>query len=146
MDYYEIKRDAIWDMLDEEISKAADEAYGDGGVSLYDSIVLTEKDRSTAYRFIGDGVDALLVRLYDICRYENTADTERLRFHVPDFDDTMEEAVKTELDRYLVMFAAAAIFQQRRAALAEEYATRAQTALDKAVVLLKSRKEPNQSW
>lgn len=81
--------------------------------------------------------------------------TQRLLFHVPDFDDTMAEmdgdtitggALKTELDRYIVLYACALIFQQRRAALVQEYTARAQSAMDKAVSILKYRKHPVTQW
>ena len=70
----------------------------------------------------------------------------RLYFYVPDFDDTMEDAVKRELDRYVAMYVSGNIFQQRRAALVPEYTTRTQAALDNAVTMLKSRKYPSVLW
>ena len=187
--YYVIDKSALWDLANEEVSKVADAAYAEDGTSLYDSIVLTEKDRATMERFMDDAISALVRRAFDICKYsplvhyvqdvdgsgnplyyvvgengqptQETTTTEtdfpvwtstiasiesRLVFYVPDFDTSMEDAVKEEIDRYVSMYACAALFAQRRASLEPEYTTRTQSAMDKAITLLKSRKHPLAQW
>ena len=160
--YYKIMKEGqpgqqgLRDRIGEEISHVADGAYSDAGVSLYDSVVLTDKDGAMVDRFIDDAVSMLVRRTFDICKYapelipdgeggEMLSPVMRLHFFVPDFDHTMEDNVKTELDRYIVMYSVASILQQRRPALTPEYTDRAKAALDNAVTLLKSRKDPI-SW
>lgn len=164
--YYVIDKDALYALVDEEVSLVADAAYSEQGESLYDSVVLTEKDRPTVERLLDDAVNQFAGREFDICKLSQETYTDefgeaqlssrmRLQFHVPDFDTSMavlEDGtitggpLKTELDRYLVLFACAGIFQQRRAALVPEYTARAQSAMDKAVTLLKTRKHPVTQW
>ena len=154
--YYSIDKERLRALVDEEISKVADEAYSDAGVSLYDSVVLTDKDTVMVERFIDDAVSMLVRRAFDICKYspelipdgeggEILSPVMRLHFFVPDFDDTMEDNAKAELDRYISLYAVASILQQRRPVLTPEYTDRAKTSLDTAITLLKSRKDPL-SW
>ena len=155
--YYTIeKTERLIPLIEEEVSRAADEAYADNGASLYDSVVLTEKDKGLVDGFIDDAINLIVRRAFDICKFspeteEVDGETQltgkmRLFFYVPDFDDTLEDAVKRELDRYVAMYASGNIFQQRRAALVPEYTTRTQAALDNAIVMLKSRKYPSVIW
>lgn len=152
--YYSIDKERLRALVDEEISKVADEAYSDAGASLYDSIVLTDKDTAMVDRFIDDAVSLLVRRAFDICKYapelvpdgeggEMLSPVMRLHFFVPDFDRTMEDSVKAELDRYISLYAVASILQQRRAVLVPEYTDRAKTSQDTAITLLKSRKNPS---
>ncbi len=155
---YTIDKDSLYALVDEEVSKVANDAYSDTGESLYDSIVLTQKDRSTVERFMDDAANQLAKRAFDICKYRPEMQTPqggdtpvatgrmKLDFYVPDFDSTMQDAVTTEIGRYIVLYVCASLFQQRRASLVEEYSARAQAAADKAVSLLKSRKDPMVSW
>ena len=155
--YYEIDKTALRGKIEEEVSLAADEAYSEDGVSLYDAIILTEKDWPAVDRFIDDAVTLFVRREFDVTKYAprvNYAEgtdtivsvTPRLEFYVPDFDSTMEDAFKAELTRYIVIYAAASVFQQRRAVLAPEYTERAKAAMDSAVALLKFRKHPITTW
>lgn len=154
--YYLIDKTVLLPLIDEEISRAADEAYAESGESLYDSVVLTEKDSGMVERFINDAVNLIVRRAFDICKFspeteEVDGETQltgrmRLYFYVPDFDETMSDAVKTELDRFISMYVSGNVFQQRRASLVPEYTTRIQAALDNAVTMLKSRKYPSVIW
>lgn len=150
--YYTIDKAQILDLVEDEVSHAADEAYSDDGTPLYDSIVITEKDRSTVKRFIDDGVSLLVKRLFDIAKYAPIVDLDtfgnpipkgmRIAFYVPDYEPSMAEAIDREITRYLVLFSTTALFSTRRAMLVESYTARTQTAMDNAVTLLKSRKKP----
>lgn len=145
---YIVDKTILTALIDEEVSKVADEAYGENGGSLYDSIVLTEKDASTVDRLIDDAVNGIASRLYDVCKFTTSATdgVVALLFHVPDFDETMESAAKDELTRFVVFSVCAALFQSRRAQAVPEYTERAQAAINKAVTLLKSRKSPTEIW
>ena len=151
--FYIIDKAGLLESVEEEISHIADGAYGEDGSSLYDSIVITEKDRQNVLRFIDDAVSALVRRAFDICKYSpETYQDEagewqlsgrmRLQFFVPDFDETMWDTTKAEIDRYIVLYAVGSLCQSRKADLVPEYARRTQDAMDKAVILLKSRKYP----
>lgn len=150
--YYIIDKSALLEKVKEEVSKVADDAYTDDGVSLYDAIIITEKDVDQVNRYLDDAIDLLVRRAFDITKYAPLVDadthavTPRLLFYVPDFDTTMEDSVKDELDKYLTLSACIALFQSRRAAVLPEFQTRAQAAMDNVVVLLKSRKSPTDIW
>ena len=49
--------------IEEEVSHVADATYGEGGVSLYDSIVLTEKDQN----IVSNAISEAAARLSDLC-------------------------------------------------------------------------------
>jgi len=149
--YYTINRTNLRDRMDEEISIVANDAYSDSGMSLYDSIVLTEKDREMVARFIDDAINAFVTRTFDICKYYYTTETggqttEQLQFYIPDFDETMENATKDEITKFLVLFACTSLFQSRRPSVVPEFTDRTQAALNKAVTFLKSRKSPIRIW
>lgn len=143
---YGINKTALRALIDEQVSQVADEAYGDNGMSLYDSIVLTEKDVNMVESFIDTAAQSLSARLFDICKMRKEGTTNYLSFDVPDFDTTMEENVKSAITHYIVFYACIAIFQSRRAQAVPDYTARAQTALDLAITLLKSRKAPTKPW
>lgn len=149
--YYVIDKSSLWDRICEEVSHAADQAYGESGDSLYDSVMLTSKDKNLIERYIDDAISALVRREFDICKYSPLIEdyqpvAQRLLFHVPDFDTTMTETAIEQIDRYVSLYSCAALFQQRRVSLVQEYTSMAQAAMDKAVEILKSRKAPNDLW
>jgi hypothetical protein len=145
---YTINKASLWDGIDEEVSRAADEAYGEDGSSLYDSVVLTERDRDTVNRFIDDAVNLLVRRAFDVTKYatDTVSLLPKLVFYVPDFDESTAGALAKEIDRYIVLYAATSVFQGRRASLVPEYTPRTQAAMDKVIALLKSRKHPVTLW
>lgn len=135
---YQIDRNALLARVEEEVSHIADASYAETGQPLYDQVVLTEKDRAGALRLIEDAVGLFVRRTFDICR--RAYDT--LVFSVPDFDESMTEMVDREITAFLVFYPVATICQSRKAERAQEFTARAQAAIDKAAVLLKSRKHP----
>lgn len=146
---YEIDKSMLYGLVDAEVSRVADEAYSDDGTSLYDSVVLTSRDKGLVEGFIDDAISLFVNRTFDICKYKEPAQgssNHSLEFDVPDFDATMEAPAKDELSRYISLYAANRVFQQRRAIVVPQYTERAQAAMDKAVTYLKSRKAPNESW
>lgn len=145
---YTIDLTVLKALVDEEVAKVADGAYSDSGESLFDSVVLTSRDDALVARAIEDAVHAFVARAFDICKYitRDESEDDRLIFHVPDFDDTMEGAALSEITHYVVFAATAAILVSRRAQAVPEYNDRAQAALTKAITLLKSRKDPVSQW
>ena len=135
---YQIDRTALLARVEEEVSHIADASYAETGQALYDTVVLTEKDRAGALRLIEDAVGLFVKRTFDICRRAYDA----LVFSVPDFDETMTDIVRGEISDFLVFYPVATICQSRKAERAQEFSARAQDAMDKAAVLLKSRKHP----
>lgn len=149
--YYTIDKATLRDLVGQQVSLVADEAYGDNGVSLYDSIVLTGKDEPTVERLINEAVSAIVNRCFDICKYQYVTDTsetseERLFFYVPDLDETMEERIGEELTDFVVLFVSNQIFMTRRPSVVPVFTEQAQAALNRAVTLLKSRKSPIKIW
>lgn len=130
----------LLELVTEEISHVADQAYSDNQIALYDQVMATSKDEGLLKRYVSDAISAFAARTFDIC---SAIQPGGLEFYVPDFDSTMEETALAEISRYVVMSACASFFIQRRVAVAQEYAERAKAAADKAVALLKSRKHPS---
>lgn len=141
--YYVINKDSLREKVYEEVSRVADEAYSEDGVSLYDSVILTDKDTPAVERSIDDAVGLLVRRVSDICTYspliENETVTPRLLFNVPDISASNEAAVTDETTRYIVLLVSSELFQSRRSSVVPEYSTRAQTTLDNLVNLLRTR-------
>lgn len=170
--YYVIDKRALYSRVDEEVSRVADDAYADDGTPLYDTVILTERDKELVDRYLDDAVSALVTRTFDICKYAplvvykeddqgNVTDeidhiVPRLYFHVPDLDTGMEERldekgelppfISEELSRYIALHAANSVFLTRRTGVVPQYTDRVQAAMNKAVALLKSRKAPNAEW
>ena len=150
--YYIINRANLRDRIDEEVSHVANEAYSDSGMSLYDSIILTEKDDEMVGRYIDDALNTFVNLVFDICKYFYVTDNnenqpvEQLQFYVPDFDETMEDAMKEEVTKFIVLFVCVSLFQTRRPMVVPQFNDRMQAALTKAVTLLKSRKSPIMLW
>ncbi len=128
-------------LITEEVSRVAAAAYSEDGTSLYDSINILSRDAATVSRLIWDSVDAIVHRTSDICTL--IPSPLALSFYAPDMDPSKESAVKDEIDRAISLGACAAWFKEKAPARAEEYLTRANTALDVAVGLLKTRKAPS---
>jgi len=132
---YTIDLATIRQKIDEIVSRVADEAYGETG-SLYDSIVLTEKDKPLVTRFIEEAINSFVTRVFDICK----KGAGKLEFFVPDFDPSMEGAANDEITNYIVYSVCVALFKSRRAQVVPEYEGLALGALNKAISFLKSRK------
>lgn len=146
---YIIDKTAIRPMIDELVSRVADQAYMEDGTSLYDAIVLTEKDDGVVDGFIEDAVSAFVARNHDICKIwsaNSSAGTKSILFHVPDFDTTLTGAAKDTITNYIVYYVCLELFRSRAPQVVQEYDARALTALNKSIHLLKSRKSPTEIW
>ena len=136
---YRIDWSDLLTRVEEEISHIADSSYAETGQSLYDTIVITEKDREGVRRLLADASDAFAARTFDICQRMQ----DSYYFNVPDFDYSMTNAVSRQIENFLVYYTVANICQSRKAERMQEFATRSQESLTKAVTLLKSRKHPH---
>lgn len=148
---YTVDRDMLFPLIDEEVSRVANETYSDDGTSLYDNIRITSADHDTIDRLEDDAVNTFVKRVQDICTLsaEHTAEDEDgeevvipavLSFYVPDFDLSLTEITAREITRYIVLNTCAAWFQARCKDKVQEYADRSQVAMDKAVAYLKTIK------
>ena len=149
MMYYDIDKPALYALVDEEVSQVADAAYGENGASLYDTVVLTEKDADTVDRLIDDGIGQFVRTSSDIASLgphgTGSSAVDAIVLDVPDFASSQEEAAQAQITRFIVLYVCAAIFQQRRAALVPEYTNRAQAAMDNAVAMLRKRTTPSRT-
>lgn len=150
---YYIDKAALYDLIDAEVSRVADAAYAGDGTSLYDSVVLTEKDRDMVDDLIDDAVSAFMVRTWDISTFYRETDTDDygetvltgrvgIRFLVSDFPEALEDITADEISRYIALFSAAGIFRERQASSVPKYDGMAKDAMDKAVTLLSTRVDP----
>lgn len=142
---YVIDRKKLFPLIDEEVSRIANETYADDGTSLYDNIIILSTDKPKIEQLEGDVINDFIKRTFDICTLLPQTETENaeLVFNVPGFDVTMEDVVVQEITRYIVLGTCAAWFRSRCTGRVEEYTARAQEAMGKAVTLLKSIKAPS---
>ena len=150
MFYYIIDNTSLLDVVDEEVSRVADYAYAEDGTSLYDHVVITERDALALDRMIHDAVASVVARFRDVCAYSPTSGSTpqmRLAFYVPDFDeDANGDIAEDELSKYIAYSVTAQFLAQRHPASVPEYTERANAALQKAVITLKTRKAPLEQW
>lgn len=142
---YTVDISTILPMVEKEVSRAASSSYDDEGSSLYDAYKLLTRDNDTIKEYIGDAVSTIFVRLFDIATRSETEGKLMMEFNVPDFDASMENEVIKELNRYITLMTCCSWFEEKGATLSENYEKRAIKALDKAHVLLKSRKTPKRN-
>jgi len=136
---YTINDSTLYGLVDAEISQVADAAYNEQGESLYDSIVLTDKDEDTVEGFFDDAAGRLARATMDIA----TPATGSIDFSVPDMPSSLTTAVTVEITNYLVWFAVAGILQSRRPSEAPQFAERAAAAMDNAIAMLRKRTAPS---
>ena len=135
---YTIEKDEILQSIRELISRAASEAVGKEGESLYDLLKVTSRDSGVLDMHFEDALSGICVEMNDIASVVESS----IEFNVPDFDTTLEGVTKSALDRYVCYAVCAAWFEEKGLESATLYAGRATAALSKALVLLKSRKAP----
>lgn len=140
MDYGFNKETLVQDVI-KEISRFAASAYGDDGTPLFDVMKTTSRDTDTLGEYVEDGISAICVRMMDVATKNDTSIT----FNVPDFDSSMEAEVQKELDRYLKYNACALWLADKNSSERERFEKRAASSLDKAHIMLKSRKAPKRS-
>ena len=135
---YEIDRNELFQLIDEEVSRVAGVTYADSGVSLYDVIRIKSPDFPTIVRLEDDAIDHFVRRTMDICTVEDSS----LVFDVPDFDENNTEMTRREITRYIVLNVCATWFLTAVRGRVEEYAKMAEEAMNKAITYLKTIKAP----
>ena len=138
---YNINEKTLLESAEKEISRFAATAYSEDGTSLYDAYKVLDRDKSTLKEYIAESVDAICVRLFDVA----TKATTSITFDVPDFDMSMSDSIKRELDKFVVMRACAYWLEEKGAPEYARYEKRASAALDSSHVLIKSRKAPKRT-
>ena len=128
-------------VIEEEVARAADDAYAEDGTSLYDSIVLTSKDTNVVGKLVEDGALLMMRKLSDVA----TRSTNTITINVTDHQDGLDAPISAAITRFLAMYACNGIFQQKRAALVPEYTRRTQEALDNVVEFVRTRIKPNRT-
>lgn len=143
---YTIDTESILASVNKEVSRAAALSHGDDGSPLYDAYKILSRDQDTLEEYLGDALSVVFMRLYDIATREAADGKVTITFDVPDFDLSMEPEVKKELNRHASLMVCSYWFLEKGAAAkSEEFAKRAEAALEKAHVLLKSRKTPKRN-
>ena len=152
--YYIIDYENLWQLTDEELSHVADVSVNEQGVAQYDLIHVTSRDRDSIRRLHDDAISKFVAKEGNICKYAyqtstqngSTVITPRLQIYVPDMDEASEAPALAEITRYIVFYACASHLGPRRPDRAQQYVELSQAALDKANLLLKTRKSPTESW
>ena len=91
---YLIDEDKLYDLVDAEVSVAADGAYDKNGNPLFDGIVLTSKDGDLVKRLMHDAASRLVGRMSDIAKFSAELEEKKTV-------DTTEEVVVTPTRRLL---------------------------------------------
>lgn len=133
-------------MVNKEVSRAAAMSHGDDGSPLFDAYKILSRDTDTLKEYMGDAVSAIFLRLFDIATRGSEGGNITLTFDVPDFDLSMEPEVTKELNRFVTLMVCSYWLLEKGAGLkSEEFGKRAEASLEKAHVLLKSRKTPKRN-
>ncbi len=137
-----INRDNVLEGVREEVSRVAASAYDGEGQSLYDAIMVYERDESTLERLFDDALSHLTERSRDILnQYTKTSDTVRvLEYYLPDFSDGLMDMVEADVKRYMVQHITAQWLIEKQYKRAEEYVAHANAVLDETIEHLKIRK------
>lgn len=138
---YTINKSTLYGLVDAEVSLAADEAYADDGTSLYDSVVLTTKDKSLVEQRMDDAVEALVRKCADICKHG----TGTIVFDLPDAPSANSTATTAAISRYIVLSVITSIFQSRRVSLVPQYEEKTKAALDDVISLVRTRTAPSRT-
>ena len=126
----------------EEVSRVAASAYDGEGQSLYDAIMVYERDESTLERLFDDALSHLTERSRDILnQYTKTSDTVRvLEYYLPDFSGGLMDMVEADVKRYMVQHITAQWLIEKQYKRAEDYVAHANAVLDETIEHLKIRK------
>lgn len=156
--YYAIDKDTLLARIREEVSQVADSAYNEQGQSLYDSVIVTERDLPELRRWIDDAFSQFVNREMDIAKFapqvvyqqENPSEVAyivpRIEFYVPDFDAAYQPAFVSELENYVVFAVTAQLLVSRYTPAVQGYADRSKLAMDTAVNIIRKRKNPVTQW
>lgn len=132
---YIVSTTALYSAIEKEISRAAATMYSDDGVSLFDALKVTSRDEDTIEEYIEDSKDAILATMSDIAIGLGGV----ISFDVPDFDVSSKEEVAHLLDRFIIFNTCNQWFKEKGSDRAEMYLQRAEAAITRANILLKTR-------
>lgn len=138
---YEINQQKLEARVVNEISRVAASSYSDDGGSLYDFIKVTSRDKDIIKEYCQGAVTAICVAFAEYA----TKGTGTIELNFPDLDITLGSSAQEELDRYVVYHACSDWFRDKSVKDVERYTERAADALNKANMLLKSRKPPKRT-
>lgn len=139
---YNINKETIINMVEKEISRFAARAYDESGGSLFDSYKILDRDKDVLSVYINTAVTFILTRFSDIA---TNGGENKIAFNIPDFDDTMDQSVVTVLDEYLIDKTCGHWLAEKEAERSSYYMGKAAADLDRAEVLLKTRKTPKRN-
>lgn len=139
---FTINRGNVLEGVREEVSRVAASAYDGEGQSLYDAIMVYERDESTLQRLFDDALSHLTDRSRDILnQYTKTSDTVRvLEYYLPDFSDGLMDMVTADIQRYMTQHITAQWLIEKQYKRAEDFVAHANAVLDETIEHLKIRK------
>lgn len=138
---YSITHESLIELVKEEVSRIADLAYAENGISLYDAIAIFDRDEDTIKRMIADASSVIAARFRDYLTTSSAqSNTESFNFYLPDIDPTQVAIAKTDLTRFLSLHVVSLWLQERYVSEYEKYSNRATLALDMAERALLTRK------
>lgn len=123
--------------VQEEISRVAARSYTPEGLSLYDSIRATSRDDDTLNRMISDVLDTILARFRD---FISSISDAAIVFNLPDLPAGFGSKISSELDRAITMGVVASWLEEKGIQESQSYANRFNAAMDKAELLMVTRK------
>lgn len=127
--------------IDEEVSKAAQRAVTNEGVSLYDTLKIYAKDRPEVERAISDAMDSVTLRFVDMAELEADASAYTLKIYAPDITEA-QALLQKEISRFVTLKAVSDWFAKRYPDIGKYYADMADNALAKVVVAARTRVAP----
>ena len=133
----------IMDGIVGEISRhAAFLRFQDGG-SAYDSLMVHTNERPTVEGFAEDAFRSVLSRFDGEGKYETGPDGHRLSFYLPDFDGSLTDPTKKEVERYVVLSTTAEWLANRAfPEYAKIVSVEAGASMNRIVTFLRTRKFP----
>ncbi len=134
---YTVSKENLLVIVGREVSRVAASEYDEAGRSLYDGIALSSRDRETVESFVDEAAACAAARLRDIAEYSEG----KLTLTVPDLPSGTEAAVASQLDRYIVSYAADRWLQRTCPGRAELYAQERDAALELAVRTVRTREK-----
>lgn len=129
----------IKDRVEELIARIAASQYSDDGTSLYDSTINSSADESIIDGYIDEAVASIVARLANICKIEGN---NKVIFNVPEMVEANKGRAQSILDLYIFHYAINRWCEDKVPTLAKKYFDLAADDLNKAVILIKTRKIP----
>lgn len=133
---YTINASTLKEAIEEEISRVASRSVSADGVSLYDSVKITSRDRGTIERMIEDMESVLMSRFRDFTSF---VAEHSITLNLPDLPCGYEDKIEAELNRAVTMGVVAYWLEERNVQESANYLARSNRSLDKAELLMITR-------